>query len=125
MAELVSRKKIVRACKSRGWMIHSAALSAMYKYFNDAQVDSLEDILNEMGQGAGKGAKLITEDIWLDTIKSDEGGVPTKAVDDFEIVNALDTPRLVYDSMRKTFRAEEKKWSLLGDATDKVSSFGF
>ena len=103
-------------------MVQATALTAMYNYFNEAQVDSLEEILNEMGNGAGKGKKLITEAIWLATIKDDEGNVSKQVVDDLEIINALDTPRLVYDSMRKTFRAEEKNWSFLGDAADKVSN---
>ena len=123
MAEVVTRRKIVRACKSRGWMVQATALTAMHNYFNETGVDSLEDVLNEMGAGAGKGAKIITEAMWLDTIEPDEGIALKKAADDLEIINALDTPRLVYDSMRKTFRAEEKRWSLLGDAADKVSAF--
>lgn len=104
-------------------MIQATALTAMYNYFNESQVDLLEDILNEMGHGAGKGTNLITESIWLAAIKTAESGVPKNVSDDLEIVNALDTPRLVYDSMRKTFRAEEVKWSLLGDAADKVGYF--
>lgn len=103
-------------------MVQATALTEMYDYFNEAQVDSLEEILKEMGNGAGKGTKLITEAIWRASIETDEGDVSKMAADDLEIINAFDTPRLVYDSMRKTFRAEEKKWSLLGDAADKVSN---
>ena len=121
MAEVLSRKKIVRACKSRGWMVHAAALTAMHEYFNATRVNSFEEVLEEMEFTTGKGEKLLTEAMWLETIQSIYNPQKKNVTDNMEIINAMDTPRLVYDSMRKTFRVEEKRWSLLGDAADKVS----
>jgi hypothetical protein len=39
---------------------------------------------------------------------------------DWHVVNAFQTPRLVYQTMRKQFLVEEKSWSLLGTPEDKV-----
>jgi hypothetical protein len=39
---------------------------------------------------------------------------------DWHVVNAFQTPRLVYLTMRKQFLVEEKNWSLLGTPEDKV-----
>lgn len=121
MAETLTRRKIVRACKSRGWILQATALAAIHKHFNDTGVNALEDELDRMAAGAGKGAKLITEAMWLETLESEEGIVGGTAAVDFETVNAMATPRLVYDSMRKTFQVETKRWSLLGDAADKIN----
>ena len=37
-----------------------------------------------------------------------------------ELVNAFETPQLVYDSTRRSFRLEDKRINLLGTAADKV-----
>ena len=39
---------------------------------------------------------------------------------DWHVVNAFQSPRLVYLTMRKQFLVEEKNWSLLGTPEDKV-----
>jgi hypothetical protein len=42
---------------------------------------------------------------------------------DWHVVNAFQTPRLVYLTMRKQFLVEEKNWSLLGTPEDKVRTY--
>lgn len=39
---------------------------------------------------------------------------------DFQVVNAFETPRLVYDVLRRQFRVDEKRWKIFGSAEDKV-----
>mgnify|MGYP005842276093 CR=1 FL=1 len=120
MTEVVSRRKIMRACKSRGWMVQPAALKAMHQHLNLLDKDYTEDILEDLARHVEKNTKLITEAIWEKAMESTEDTVMIKEDGGLEIIDAFKTPRLVYDSMRKTFRVEEKDWPLLGDTADKV-----
>jgi hypothetical protein len=42
----------------------------------------------------------------------------------WSVVNAFETPKLVYEAMRKQFYVEEKRYSLFGTAQDKVRGGG-
>lgn len=121
MPEIVAKRKILRAVKSQGWMIQSSALAAMHNYLNLMDKDYLEDVISEMSQRCDRKTKLITESLWNDVIESNGTVAAINADDQFELVNSFDCPRLCYDTMRKTFRVDEKKWPLLGAVADKVS----
>jgi hypothetical protein len=123
MPELVSKRKIMRACKSHGWMVQSTALEKMYQYLNEMDKDYLGDVLSELSQSIDTKTTLITESIWNQVIESNRTVVSSNAQEEFEMVNAFETPRLSYDTMRKAFSVEEKNWPLLGSVSDKVSSF--
>lgn len=123
MPEIVSRRKIMRACKSRGWMVQSTALTAMHNYLNLLDKDYLDDVVTEIAQRVlERKTKLITETLWNEIMDANESVDAIKADEEFELVNAFNSPRLCYDSMRKTFRVEEQQWSLLGSVADKVGS---
>lgn len=110
----------MRACKNRGWMVQPAALAAMHKYLNLLEEDCLEDVLDELDRQTEKNTKIISETLWNNMIQSNEQLVINEPLGEIEITDAFDAPRLVFDSMRKTFRVEEEKWPLLGTAADKV-----
>lgn len=131
----IPRRKIIKACKSKGYMIEPAAVEAMHQYLNSANddgKDALEDLLMELEQHLQKhNNNMISEQLWKHVIDEEEeaNNVSTTHLDindnsasdgDVEVVSAFQTPRLVYDSMRKAFRVEEKQKSLLGSAADKV-----
>lgn len=124
MVETVSRRKIVRACKSRGWMVQPAALSGMHRYLNLQEKDYTEDVLKELARRTGKNTKVITEELWAQAFESEEV-VMSEAGSGLDVVDAFDMPRIVFDSMRKTFRVEAKRWPLLGSAADKVRKVSF
>ena len=122
MPEIVSRRKILRACRSHGWTVQTTALGAMHKYLNQFDKDVLEDVLSEMSQRLDKQTKLISESLWEETMNPSHSTGEIDAVRDLVLVNSFDCPRLCYDTMRKTFHVEERKWSLLGSVADKVST---
>lgn len=120
MPESVSRRKIMRACKSRGWMVQPAALAAIHRHLNVLDDDYLEDVLLEISLRVDRNT-VITESVWNEIMEASHSPTTNDKEEDFELVNAFESPRLSYDSMRKTFRVEEKQWALLGSVADKVS----
>ena len=103
-------------------MVQSTALTAMHKYLNEMDRDYLGDVTLEMSQSIDNKTLLITESLWNEFMDPNRTVIATNAHEEFELVNSFECPRLCYDTMRKTFSVEEKKWPLLGSVADKVSA---
>jgi DNA polymerase epsilon subunit 2 len=122
-----TRRQIVRACKARGWTIQPAALAGVEAYLGSSRDGSLEDLLNVVAERIP--GQTITGDLWDDIAgeAADTGRsasttmTTTDAWDGLQIVNAFQSPKLVFEVMRKNFAVDEKPRSLFGTAEDKIS----
>jgi len=124
-----TRRQIVRACKARGWTIQPAALAGVEAYLGSSRDGSLEDLLNVVAERIP--GQTITGDLWDDIAgeAADTGRsasttmTTTDAWDGLQIVNAFQSPKLVFEVMRKNFAVDEKPRSLFGTAEDKVRRY--
>ncbi len=121
----MNRRHIVRAAKQRGWMLHPAALEGIERLLSD-DADDLEALF-EFVSTHMSGNTTVTEAIWQQVADAlvkdtrDEVMLPAKnPFPDLEVISAFRTPRLVYRPTRKQFQVEESRWSLFGEAEDKV-----
>jgi hypothetical protein len=121
----VSRRQIVRACKTRGWTIQPAALEGIERYLGQTKndMDVLDDFLDLVG-GSLKG-KMITSSLMEEIMPEAETVLPQRTssahcFSDLQVVNAFQTPKLLFEVMRKQFYVEDKRQSLFGTAEDKV-----
>lgn len=103
-------------------MIQPTVLNEMHKYLNELDKDCLEDTLFKMSQQIDDKAKLITESVWNEIMEPNLAHPHLNVDGKVSLVNASDYPRLVYDSVRKTFHVQDEKWALLGSLADKVCS---
>jgi DNA polymerase epsilon subunit 2 len=121
----VTRRQIVRACSRRCWMIQAPALSSMHEFFNRQNHDCIEMVLDALAQRMLPGTTLITEALWQEVVEMEDNVMdvikPTVEATLVVLENAFESPRLIFDSTRKAFRVEEKQFSLLGTAYDKVN----
>lgn len=138
----LSRRHIVRCCKQRGWSIQPLALQGILELAESE--DDVEAILDQLAPSMRQSSRTVTDSIWnnLIEIETDQAEVPTEAYGSsrhgleskdndsgpmtasntkaWAVVNAFETPKLVYEVMRKQFSVEERRYSLFGTAEDKV-----
>jgi len=136
-----SRRDIVRACKARRWTVQPAALKGIEQAVFDSGED-LQFLLDLIGTKMNKKnhhtTSTITADLWEEIVHEQEVkqydpstthqqqqqrsvlGAVSGDDDSFRVVNAFETPRLVFEVMRRQFQVQQKNWPLLGTAEDKV-----
>jgi len=132
---LLSKRQVIRSCKSRGWTVQPAALQGLLHETEDSLPELLDRIADKIAK-AGGGGRTVTADIWqqiLDeeeeeeeahTRKKKKQRSTTTAATQVEVVSAFETPKLVYQVMRKQFQVQDplqNDWSLWGSAQDKTS----
>jgi DNA polymerase epsilon subunit 2 len=135
MTVATRRRYIVRACKQRGWIVQPAALQNMMEYVHSEE--AMEDILDSINDIMGS-SKTITAETWEEFVlteqrrqealtqksrsKRNDNTVASNAwTDEVQIINAFDTPKLIYDVTRKQFHVKEIKESLFGSSLDKTN----
>jgi hypothetical protein len=130
----LSRRQIIRTCKLKGWMLHPTALEGIEGYVSESHdaSEDLQAILNVVATKMKNGRTLTTE-IWQQVVDEINGDNVEESIGnlkpenassycfaDLKVVSAFQSPKLVYDTMRKQFHVEQKSWSLFGSAEDKV-----
>jgi hypothetical protein len=129
----IYRRQIIRACKQRGWILQPVALEGLEGYLRESPSDgAAEDLKAVLDVAANKikGGRTVTEEVWQKVVEElngeevDDSLKPENALSSsssgLEIVSAFHTPCIVYDTMRKQFKVEEKRRSLFGSVEDKV-----
>lgn len=126
----LSRRKVIRAFKMRGLALQSSALDAMMNVLqreSSRSDDVLHAILDEIRErilSARSQQPIVTKTFLADVVADmsrDGRDVHEEAL---QLLNAYDTPRLEFDTMRKQFSLltkDEEPRSFFGEATDKVS----
>lgn len=79
--------------------------------------DRLPQLLNALQM---EEAKTVTEDIMKQLVNQNTQQQKRPSSSELQIINAFETPRLVYQATRRQFQVEETKKSLFGSAEDKV-----
>ena len=112
---------------------------------DDVIIEYILDIVKKYlshQDGGAKNRKTLTSALWKDVLANSpelqlqdvaeessrthpnstakQGVAVTAGARSIEVVNAFETPKLVYETMRKQFRVVETKESLFGSADDKV-----
>jgi len=128
----MDRRRVTRAFKMRGLSIQSPALDAM---MNVLQRDPSEEILHavldeikERNMSSPDPSLVVTKQLLSNVVADmsrDGGDVTDEAL---QLLNAFDTPRLRFDTMRRQFNLlskdmEPKGRSLHGEAIHKVDMF--
>lgn len=125
----LSRRQIVRACKERGWTLQPGALHGLQASAGDDA--ALAHWLNRLAPRVD--SKILTDDIWNEYLASLEEVGPDKRktmtrttttttlAEGPYVIGAFETPKLVYQVMRKQFQVEERRGSLFGSAEDKAN----
>lgn len=148
MTPSLSCREVVRACKRRGWTIQPAALDEL-RYHADHHHDTLEALLDLLGSKWSLllvsqkktciTARMVQEllrdlsaeqdeqqHLLLRTSKRSSHGKSQRkdgsvfSAHDVKVMNAFQTPKLVYHPMRKQFQVDQERKSLFGTAEDKV-----
>lgn len=124
----VSRKQIVTMCQTkRGWTVQPQALHRMESFLRETNQigdNNFFTILDPVMKKLGK--KTVSLQVWESAMEEYERSFETM-VDDttseehLRVVSALESPRLLFQTMRRQFHVEENQWSLFGTAEDKVS----
>jgi hypothetical protein len=136
MSNTLSRRQIVRAFRARGWTVGPKALEGVEEYL-DAGAD-LKNLLNVIASEIGTG-RTVSDDLWTKVVQHQLEEAEDNANDNddasldeqtrhrrrgtfanVQVVSAFETPKLVFDSMRKNFSVQQEAWPLLGTAEDKV-----
>lgn len=126
----LSRRQVIRAFKMRGLALQSSALDAMMnvlKRESSRSDDVLQAILDEIRErilSARSQQPIVTKTLLAEVVADmsrDGRDVHEEAL---QLLDAYDTPRLEFDTMRKQFslltEGEEPR-SFFGESTDKVS----
>lgn len=120
----LSRRRVIRAFKMRGFSLQAPALEAMMNVLqreNSTQsTEVLQAILDEIRERRLQ-QPIVTEALLADVVADmsrDGRDVHEEAL---QLLDAFDTPRLDYDTMRKQFSlVDDQNRSFFGDANDKV-----
>ena len=130
------RRQLVRTCKKHGLHVQPGALKAMmnyeYEYDNDNgnnDEEAFQKILQQLQQKLVRAhPKIVTQALWEQAYaevnaKSTDAVSNTKDEDDeWRLIQAFDTPKLQYDSLRQQFHYDTNaSQTLLGSASDKVN----
>ena len=134
MTVAARRRYIVRACKQRGWTIQPTALQGMMEYVHSEQ--AMEDILDALEERIGSETS-ITVDIWQAFLLAEQqrqeaavvqksrskraGGSSGVWTDHVQIVDAFETPKLLYDVTRKQFHVSQTQEPLFGSPVHKTN----
>jgi hypothetical protein len=126
----LTRRQVIRAFKMRGLSLQSSALDAMMNVLqreSSRSNDVLQVILDEIRErilSARSQHPIVTKTLLADVVADmsrDGRDVHEEAL---QLLDAYDTPRLEFDTMRKQFSLltqEDGPRSFFGDASQKVS----
>jgi len=124
----ISKRQVIRSCKARGWTLQPAVLDGI---LHEATPESLPELLDRIAvlMQQKQQQRTVTAELWQQLLidQEENGGddavvmVQKKKASFVDIINAFDTPKLVFQTMRKQFQVQQKNWSLLGTAQDKIN----
>lgn len=118
----LSRRRVVREFKARGLALQAPALEALLNVLSreHSSQEVLQAIVDEVRQRKLQ-QPIVTEALLADVVADmsrDGRDVHEEAL---QLLDAYDTPRLTYDTMRKQFSLiNNDNGSVFGDANDKV-----
>lgn len=133
------KRKITRAFKIRGLSVQASALDAILNVLRREPARSIDTVLqNVIDEVRDKMMTIsslstslqlvVTEEILSEVVAEMSRDADDVTKEALQLLNALDTPRLAYNGMRKQFslldeEAEIDKRSIFGDAVHKVDMF--
>jgi hypothetical protein len=117
----LSRRQVVRSFKMRGMALQASACDAVMNVL-DREQQAKHDVLNALlDELCERRQPVITQELLASVVADlsrDGRDVHEEAL---QLLNAYDTPRLDYDTMRKQFTlVNEQERSFFGEANDKV-----
>lgn len=120
----LSRRQVIRAFKMRGLALQAPALEAMMNVLHREQAGSnnqvLQAILDEIRDRRLK-EPIVTESLLAQVVAEMSRNGLDVHEEALQLLDAMDTPRLDFDTMRKQFSLlDNKNPSVFGEATDKV-----
>ena len=124
MESSLSRRQVIRAFKVRGLALQAPALEAMMNVLQREQVASnnevLQAILDEI-RDRRLPQPIVTESLLAEVVADMSRNGRDVHEEALQLIDASDTPRLDYDTMRKQFSLiDDKNLSVFGEANDKV-----
>lgn len=118
----INRRRVIRSFKLRGLTLQANALEAVMNVLaRESQPEAVLQALVEQCKEHGRSVRIITKALLADIITEMTRNATDVNEEAIQLLNAFETPRLHYDSMRKQFKLminEER--SLFGKADDKV-----
>ena len=120
----LSRRRVIRAFKMRGLALQASALDAMMNVLQresiSQEAEVLQAILDEIRDRRLQ-QPIVTESLLANVVADmsrDGRDVHEEAL---QLLDAFDTPKLEFDTMRKQFSlVHQQNRSLFGEANDKV-----
>jgi DNA polymerase epsilon subunit 2 len=111
------RQQVVRNCKKHGLRVQPAVLKGMLQEDDE----SLEIALLFLKQKLARASlKLVTPPLWAEALESFGNEVAFEN-ESWQLVDAFDTPKLVYNSLRQQFHHDSRdRPPLLGTAQDRL-----
>ena len=106
------KRHIVRVCKGHKLSIQPKALQILNDFFEGNALEELDAFLDRLP----KGTQIVTADVVEQVIRNEVG----TEKEEFQLINAFETPTLVYQVMRKRFSVDSERKPLFGSAEDKV-----
>ncbi|KZV40305.1 DNA polymerase epsilon subunit 2 [Dorcoceras hygrometricum] len=130
----VTRNKVQRKFKMRGFTIKFEALSEIHRFlsqFADAEDEAIDFLLEELRKRSLKSSMLDKESVqkvvslFLEANAAEgltDGGCGT-AADALKIIDAFDFPKFRYDPIKKLFHQYKGKPPIHGDASAKATLY--
>ena len=134
-----ARRKISRAFKMRGLSIQASALDAILNVLRrelpesfDSMLhnilDNVKDRLSTLNSSHPQSQLIVTKTLLSDVVSEMSRDVRDVTEEALQLLDAMDTPRLHYNSLKKQFRLmskdmEKEGRSMLGGPSHKVNMF--
>jgi hypothetical protein len=117
------RRRVTRSFQARGMTLQASALEAVMNVLRREEdcMGVLKDIVEACKENSIGNAGIVTTEVLAAVIVDLTRNSKDIMDEAFQILNAYETPRLHYDTMRKQFtlqRNDDK--SFFGEASDKV-----
>jgi DNA polymerase epsilon subunit 2 len=134
----VSRKRVQRAFQMNGLTLRVDACDGVLNVLKreDHPVEALQDLIENIkahmsqhhntSATSNTSAGIVTQELLQVVVSELSHDAQDIMSESIQLLNALETPRLNYDAMRKEFtllKDNEEKRSLFGQAEDKPSMF--
>mmetsp|Transcript_456 Transcript_456/g.669 ORF Transcript_456/g.669 Transcript_456/m.669 type:complete len:530 (+) Transcript_456:135-1724(+) len=125
MEEVINRRRVTRSFKTRGLTLHASALEGVISVLTRENPKEAEVILRAIVEACKqRGGRIVTQDLLANVVSDLTRDAKDVNDESMQLLNAFETPRLQYDSMRKQFSLHvEGSASLFGEANDKVDMF--
>jgi DNA polymerase epsilon subunit 2 len=111
------RQQVVRNCKKHGLRVHPTVLKGMLQEDEESLGIALLFLKQKLARAP---LKLVTPPLWEEALASngDEAALDSES---WKIVDAFDTPKLIYNSLRQQFHRDPRdRPPLLGSAEDRL-----